>query len=53
MADELQTIGLDVPQITKLAQLLNKNGIDIGKDIYTVERAKERLLKILKGHTDA
>ena len=53
MAEELQTIGLDIPQITKLAQLLSKNGIDIGKDIYTVERAKERLLKIIKGNTDA
>ena len=53
MSEELQAIGLDVPQITKLAQLLNKNGIDIGKDIYTVERAKERLLKIIKGNSDA
>ena len=53
MSEELQSIGLDVPQITKLAQLLNKNGIDIGKDIYTVERAKERLLKIIKGNSDA
>ena len=53
MSEELQAIGLDVPQITKLAQLLNKNGIDIGKDIYTVERAKERLLKIIKGNADA
>ena len=53
MSDELQAIGLDVPQITKLAQLLRENGIDIGKDIYTVERAKERLLKIIKGNADA
>ena len=53
MSEELQAIGLDVPQITKLAQLLNKNGIDIGKDIYTVEQAKERLLKIIKGNSDA
>lgn len=53
MAKELQMIGLDVPQITKLAQLLAQNGIDIGQDIYTVERAKERLLKVLKGKTNA
>ncbi len=46
-------IGLDVPQITKLAQLLAQNGIDIGQDIYTVERAKERLLKVLKEKTNA
>ena len=53
MAKELQMIGLDVPQITKLAQLLAQNGIDIGQDIYTVERAKERLMKILKEKTNA
>lgn len=53
MAKELQMIGLDVPQITKLAQLLAQNGIDIGQDIYTVKRAKERLLKVLKEKTDA
>ncbi len=53
MAKELQMIGLDVPQITKLAQLLAENGIDIGQDIYTVERAKERLLKVLKEKTNA
>lgn len=53
MAKELQMIGLDVPQITKLAQLLAQNGIDIGQDIYTVERAKERLLKVLKEKTNA
>lgn len=53
MSKELQMIGLDVPQITKLAQLLAQNGIDIGQDIYTVERAKERLLKILKEKTNA
>lgn len=52
-AKELQMIGLDVPQITKLSQLLAENGIDIGQDIYTVERAKERLLKIIKGKTNA
>lgn len=53
MAKELQMIGLDVPQITKLAQLLAENGIDIGQDIYTVDRAKERLLKVLKEKTNA
>ena len=48
MSKELQMIGLDIPQITKLSHLLREHGIDIGNDIYTVKRAKERLLKILK-----
>jgi len=47
-ADEIVKIGLDVPQITRLARLLKKNNIDIGDDIYTVERAKERVLEMLK-----
>ena len=50
---ELQEIGLDIPQITKMSHLLAQNGIDIGEDVYTVERAKERLLKILKGNKNA
>ena len=53
MSEELKNIGLDIPQISKLAHLLKQKGIDIGNDIYTVERAKERLLKIIKGNTDA
>lgn len=53
MSRELREIGLDIPQITKLAHLLKEKGIDIGNDIYTVERAKERLLKMLKGNVNA
>ena len=48
MSKELQEIGLDIPQITKLSHRLAEKGIDIGGDVYTVERAKERLLKVLK-----
>ncbi|MCL2637798.1 MAG: energy-coupling factor transporter ATPase [Oscillospiraceae bacterium] len=47
-ADEIVEIGLDVPQITRLARLLKAQGIDIGDDVYTVERAKERVLEVLK-----
>ena len=53
MSKELQEIGLDIPQITKLSHRLAEKGIDIGGDVYTVERAKERLLKVLKGKTNA
>jgi energy-coupling factor transport system ATP-binding protein len=47
-ADEIVEIGLDVPQITRLARLLKAQGIDIGDDVYTVERARERILEMLK-----
>lgn len=50
MAQELQAIGLDIPQISRLAESLKKKGLDIGGDIYTIERAKERILqKLNKG----
>lgn len=43
---ELVSIGLDVPQITRLSHKLLEKGIDIGNDIYTTERAAERILTL-------
>ena len=40
---ELVAIGLDVPQITRVASALAENGIDIGRDVYTVDWAAEKL----------
>ncbi len=48
-AGELEKIGLNVPQITRTARLLKELGADIGSDIYTVDRAVNRLLKLIKG----
>ncbi len=47
--DELAKIGLDVPQITRMSHILRDMGTDIGNDIYTTERAAERLLTLIKG----
>ncbi|MDE6101705.1 MAG: energy-coupling factor transporter ATPase, partial [Ruminococcus sp.] len=47
-AEEITEIGLDVPQITKVFIELKKRGLDFGKDVYTVDYAKELLLKHLK-----
>lgn len=44
-SDELFETGLDVPEITKVAASLEKLGVDIGRDIYTVKFAAERLLE--------
>lgn len=44
---ELVSIGLDVPQITRLSHRLLEKGIDIGNDIYTTERAVRRILTML------
>ncbi len=46
-AREIKQVGLDIPQITKLSHLLAENGIYLGEDIYTTERAKERILTLL------
>lgn len=42
-ADELTSIALDVPQISKLITELRKRGININPDIYTVEKARTTL----------
>ncbi len=50
--DELISVGLDVPQITYVAAALQAQGVDIGKDIYTVKYALSRILDRTKGgHT--
>ena len=43
-AEELIAVGLDVPQITRVARALREAGVDIGLDIYTVKFAAQRLL---------
>lgn len=45
--ESLVSIGLDVPQITRLSHKLRESGIDIGSDIYTTERAAQRLLSLM------
>ena len=44
---ELIDVGLDVPQITRIASALAQNGVDIGADIYTVDYAVKQLMKKL------
>ena len=46
---EIQMIGLDVPQTTRLSLMLKEHGVDLGDDVYTIERAKQRLLEQIKG----
>lgn len=46
--DLLEKIGLAVPQVTYLMRELKRRGFDISDEAYTVEKAKEELLKILK-----
>ena len=46
--EELAKIGLDVPQVTRMSHILKSLGTYIGNDIYTTERAAERLLPLIR-----
>ncbi len=47
--DELEAIGLGVPQMTYLVRLLADKGIDIPQGIYTVDDAEEALTRLFGG----
>ena len=45
-ADELEAVGLDIPQVTKLCQLLRRGGMPIPAGLYTVSAAEEILVNL-------
>lgn len=47
-ADELRSVGLDVPDITLVMMKLKKLGLPVDDTVYTVEQARDELLR-LKG----
>ena len=44
----MESVGLGVPQATKLCALLRKRGIDIPDDLYTIDQVREHLLRLWK-----
>ena len=44
----MESVGLGVPQATKLCALLRKRGIDIPDDMYTIDQVREHLLRLWK-----
>ena len=44
----MESVGLGVPQATKLCTLLRKRGIDIPDDLYTIDQVREHLLRLWK-----
>lgn len=48
-SDELESIGLAVPQITYFMKKLNELYPNINKNCFTVEQARDELLKHMKG----
>ena len=52
-SDELMSVGLDVPQITKFMRALKDKGIDVRTDIFTVDEAKAEILSKIGGRGNA
>ena len=48
--DKLEEIGLGVPQVTYLMRRLKEKGFNVSDEVYTVEQAKNELLKVLKSN---
>lgn len=48
-AAELQEMGLQVPQVTRVFMQLRRMGYPVRGDVYTLPQAKAELLRVLKG----
>lgn len=46
--DTLESVGLAVPQVTYLMKALKEKGFDISEDAFTINQAKNEILKILR-----
>jgi energy-coupling factor transport system ATP-binding protein len=51
--DELEEMGLGIPQITKFMKAFKGKGNDVKDDILTIEEAKEEILNYLRSKKDA
>lgn len=52
-ANELEALGLGVPQITYFMKELRKKGRNVSEIVLTVDEAKEEILRSLRGNKDA
>lgn len=50
--DELSRIGLDIPQITRLVQLLRAGGMELPANLYTVDEALTAVLSCLSSQRE-
>ncbi len=51
--EALESIGLTVPGVTKVMDLLRRKGVPVPEGIYTVDQAVDALLRLKGGGTDA
>ncbi|NLL87701.1 MAG: energy-coupling factor transporter ATPase [Firmicutes bacterium] len=47
-ADYLEEIGLGVPQVTRLLQVLKKQGFDVNPDHYTIDAVESEIVRLLE-----
>ena len=47
-SEELMSVGLDIPQISRLMLMLKEKGVDVEANVYTVEAAIEQIIKLYK-----
>lgn len=45
---ELQQIGLAVPQVTRVCDMLREKGLPLSPDVYTIAQAKEQILALYR-----
>ncbi len=48
-AEQLKKMGLNIPQLTQLFLKLKEKGYDVDVNVYTLEKAKAELLRLIKG----
>lgn len=47
--DILEKVGLAVPQVTYLVRELRKSNFNISEDIFTIDKAKQEIINVLRG----
>ena len=52
-ADEIEELGLDIPEVTKIMILLKKKGLDVPTEVYKIDDAVSALLKLKGGRNGA
>lgn len=48
----LEEIGLGVPEVTYLMKALKDKGFDVSTNVYTIEQAKQEIMKLLKSNEE-
>lgn len=48
-ANELKEMGLNIPQLTELFIKLREKGYNVPTDVYTLDKAKSEIIKLIKG----